>query len=1013
MIKKQIIKISFILFLVFLIVVPGGAGTVFAKDNDTTVSSSSWLMFRGNAARTGKTTLNGPPDEVEMKWRWRVAYDTDPVSASPAVSDDGTVYIGTEGGRLAAVKPGGGSGWVYNEVLGSFKASPAVDTSGNLLAVTEDGYMYYIDAFGELLWKCDFNMDILSSPVLSGGQAYVGTDEGDVKELNLDPDDSLMSQDSKKIDSWNIVNWSYATLSFDDVKSSPAFSGNTLFFGSGDYIYAINSSTGDNATSALKWKYDVGSDVVSTPAVYDGVVYVTTSRGKLYAFNDGSDNSTNDGGPSWVRNVGSGSLTSPAVSTGTDGKTYIHVGSADGRLYAYDSEGKLKWFFRTWGWGDIESSPAVDGNGDIYFGSNDGNIYALYPDGSIKWNYMTFSKVRSSPAIGPDNLLYVGCDNGYLYCIGESTKADREADIEINVTVSPDSIENNDGSQVTIIAKISAGTEGEDVELNKIASVTIDLSALNIVNFDETFTTIETVTIDEMLDDGKNEDDTASDGSYVYAFKLTDELAEIANYATGSGIYTHMIVDPLFKPLPIPDPIPDVGPVPIMVTATDVYGNRISQPVLLNVKDKKPSLVPDYTGLIYNRLDKQDLTITLQSTDVEQSISQVIPGSGSPGDILDIVVIGTNTNFRSNDSYVEVRNDNGTVVAYATDYDNIEVLGDLYLTAKLTILDTDDIDNGTLTGIWDVYVITGGIEAIGENLFTISSSSSRMAADYPESAYSRAADSCYYEISVTNESGALLDEPFRTNKTNLGTFTLENVESGIINYEVTINGDCDNSSGFKLTTEASGYGYISGEVIEGFLGTGVDNATVSAIVGLDMLSSGARTVSSGGGYYILPLAASSEPYTVLATKDLLTDIETDIMITDGEATELNFSIKPDLSCLISSLFGTSSLKTFYSFRDDVLAETRTGRNWTRLYYDHAWEVTALAMTDPEVMAKSLQTLFYAAVSIPRYMITGKAGYMLCATLNELMDLLIERGSDELKVSLESERESIFSFLRAN
>jgi len=116
------------------------------------------------------------------------------------------------------------------------------------------------------------------------------------------------------------------------------------------------------------------------------------------------------------------------------------------------------------------------------------------------------------------------------------------------------------------------------------------------------------------------------------------------------------------------------------------------------------------------------------------------------------------------------------------------------------------------------------------------------------------------------------------------------------------------------------------------------------------------------------------------------------------------------SCLITALFGNASLKPFYRFRDDVLAETAVGRNWTNLYYDHALEVTGLALSNSEVLSQTLQTLFYAVVSIPEYMLTGKSGFMFAMSLNELMELLVEEGSDELGTALLSEKRSIFSFL---
>ena len=61
---------------------------------------------------------------------------------------------------------------------------------------------------------------------------------------------------------------------------------------------------------------------------------------------------------------------SPAVADGV-----VYVGSGDGRLYALDARtGEEKWSFKTDG--GVASSPAVAG-GVVYFGSTDGYLYAV------------------------------------------------------------------------------------------------------------------------------------------------------------------------------------------------------------------------------------------------------------------------------------------------------------------------------------------------------------------------------------------------------------------------------------------------------------------------------------------------------------------------------------------------------------------------------------------------------------------------------------------------------------
>lgn len=74
---------------------------------------------------------------------------------------------------------------------------------------------------------------------------------------------------------------------------------------------------------------------------------------------------------------------SPAI--GSDGTIYI--GSDDGRLYAINSNGTLKWQYTTGTGNYIDTSPAISSDGTIYIGSVDNNLYAINLDGTLKWKW--------------------------------------------------------------------------------------------------------------------------------------------------------------------------------------------------------------------------------------------------------------------------------------------------------------------------------------------------------------------------------------------------------------------------------------------------------------------------------------------------------------------------------------------------------------------------------------------------------------------------------------------------
>lgn len=220
----------------------------------------------------------------------------------------------------------------------------------------------------------------------------------------------------------------------------------------GTAVITITSGSGQSTTLSVtvtpvfgtgKWKYSVGSDIASAPALAnDGTIYVKSWNGKLYAIgSDGTlqweldtgvtvssptlseDDIVYVGGSSqfyavsvtgsvtWSYQVGGDiDATAAIASDGT-----IYVGSNDMKLYAINSDGTLKWSYTTGG--AVCSSAAIAIDGTVYFGSEDNKVYALDSDGTSKWSYTTGGAVCSSPAIGTDGTIYVGSDDNKLYAL--------------------------------------------------------------------------------------------------------------------------------------------------------------------------------------------------------------------------------------------------------------------------------------------------------------------------------------------------------------------------------------------------------------------------------------------------------------------------------------------------------------------------------------------------------------------------------------------------------------------
>ncbi|MEI6841914.1 MAG: PQQ-binding-like beta-propeller repeat protein, partial [Methanomicrobiales archaeon] len=141
---------------------------------------------------------------------------------------------------------------------------------------------------------------------------------------------------------------------------------------------------GSVLTNTELWRFQTEGDVSSSPVVANGVIYVGSDDGHLYAIDAVT------GTEIWRFRTGDLVYSSPAASNGI-----VYSGSDDGHLYAIDAVmGTEIWKFRTDG--DVTSSLAVS-NGVVYVGSDDGHLYAIDAvAGTEIWKFETDGDVSSS-----------------------------------------------------------------------------------------------------------------------------------------------------------------------------------------------------------------------------------------------------------------------------------------------------------------------------------------------------------------------------------------------------------------------------------------------------------------------------------------------------------------------------------------------------------------------------------------------------------------------------------------
>jgi outer membrane protein assembly factor BamB len=152
----------------------------------------------------------------------------------------------------------------------------------------------------------------------------------------------------------------------------------------------------------LRWTFQAKDSIESSAAIVDGVVYVGSMDGFLYAIDLVS------GKVRWkYQAAGPIEESSPCVPGGT-----VFVGDLNAMFHAVDTAtGKARWTFKAED--EIKSSPNWAAN-RVYFGSYDQHLYCLSAaDGALQWKFKTEGPVHCTPAIEQGKVFISGCDENF------------------------------------------------------------------------------------------------------------------------------------------------------------------------------------------------------------------------------------------------------------------------------------------------------------------------------------------------------------------------------------------------------------------------------------------------------------------------------------------------------------------------------------------------------------------------------------------------------------------------
>ena len=199
-------------------------------------------------------------DTGELHWRYSIG-----LRSHPYLAISGMIFVGGGRGTLHALDPATGEArWGLQR--GIYQIFPALVVEDVLYAVSGDGHAYAFDVFtGKMLWRYTYRAGhgLGYVPTVADGVLYVGSDDHHVYALDATSGALL----------WRFYNgwrWCDPHLRWLMASSTSAQKAG--------YAYALDSKTGE-----LLWRYSIGGGMQGAPVVDNGVIYVSSYSGFVYA----------------------------------------------------------------------------------------------------------------------------------------------------------------------------------------------------------------------------------------------------------------------------------------------------------------------------------------------------------------------------------------------------------------------------------------------------------------------------------------------------------------------------------------------------------------------------------------------------------------------------------------------------------------------------------------------------------------------------------------------------------